>query len=200
MRRPTVLAAGLLLALGGPWLDAPASAHPHGYADTRVTFVLEQGKVTTIRIEWQFDQVYSAMLLDDADIDRDGRLDDGERAVAVEDWQFNLEEFGYFAHLTLDGAPVAPVEARDLDVSFHDGRGHLRYDVVVSPPADPVTAALAIGIYDTEFYLFVNPMATTPAAVAGDDGGRCAVRVVDDPERAYYFGQVIPKRYDLQCR
>ncbi len=192
-RVPGLCVLAALLSAG------PAAAHPHGYADTKVTFVLEGGRIGVIRVEWTFDQVYSAMLLDNADLDRDGRINEDERVFAIEDWQLNLEEFDYFTHLTLNGAPVSPVEARNLDIRFADGRGLLSYDVVISPPADPAATAVAVGVYDKEFYLFFNPLASDPVAVAGA-GGHCETRIVDDPDRAYYFGQVIPKRYDLLCQ
>lgn len=54
-------------------LDAAALAHPHVFVDVRGSFVLDdRGRLTAVRIHWQYDAFTTLILYDTLGLDRDG--------------------------------------------------------------------------------------------------------------------------------
>ena len=88
---------GLVIALAVALSSArPASAHPHVFIDSRVTFVISHGKIVGFRESWQFDQVFSDQLLQQFDEDQDGKLSPAESEKVAASTLPNLAQFRYF--------------------------------------------------------------------------------------------------------
>ena len=144
------LVATLALCLVG----SVAQAHPHVYVDARAGFVIDEGRLQALRIEWRYDLLTSLYLVEilDLDRDRDGELDDADRAAIVAgetEW-----EPGYDGdiHLTLDGAPVAMTRPEDASAAQIDDQIVVRFTL---PLADPLTlpaGEIVLRLYDPIFY------------------------------------------------
>lgn len=73
------------LTLGGfPAALSPAQAHPHIFIVQRLTAVFDQTGLAGIRVRWKFDDMFAAMIAEDFDLDRNGRLDPSEVAEIKE--------------------------------------------------------------------------------------------------------------------
>ena len=76
-------------------LSTLACAHPHVFIDTKVQVLPEK-----IIITWAFDEMTSAMLMDDYDKNKDKKLDANEVAFMEKDHFKTLEPYSYFMHMS----------------------------------------------------------------------------------------------------
>ena len=70
-------------------------AHPHVFIDTKVDVLPEK-----IIITWSFDEMNSAMLMEDYDKNKDKKLDPDEIAFMEKDHFKTLEPYSYFIHMS----------------------------------------------------------------------------------------------------
>ncbi len=172
--RWTRLAFAVCVFAGGP---LPAAAHPHVFVDATVSFQFdESGKLTTIRLDWIYDDLFSLMLTEDLGVDADGDLvltadDQAKLDAGVLDWpaDYNGDLF-----LTQGDAPLALSGPVQHSVNLDQGRVHEKVARVLIPAADP-TRPIVIRLYDPSLYVaytikrsFDLPTGCTLGYVAAD--------------------------------
>lgn len=149
MRRVLACLAVALLRLAGP-----AAAHPHIFVDATAGFHFDgDGRLTALRITWTYDAFASLVLFDQLalDPDRDGKLDDADRAAIVAgetEWQPGYDGD---VHLDLDGQPVAMGRPRNGRAWMEQGRVSVAFELPLAAPlAAPGGARLRL--YDPFYY------------------------------------------------
>ena len=71
-------------------------SHPHIFVDCTLSFVFDENGFAGIKERWVFDEMFSSMILNDFDKDRNLSLDSQE-IVAIKKGAFsNLKNFNYF--------------------------------------------------------------------------------------------------------
>jgi ABC-type uncharacterized transport system substrate-binding protein len=196
--RPVVAAAFILPSLIA---THPAQAHPHVFIDSRVTFVFDAGKVTALRLNWVFDDVFSDSLLVQFDADGDGTFDKLESNAVGEGVLPNLKMFNYFTYIWVDGKQLDPIDPTEFVATADDNHVvTFQMKVPLPQPVDPRTAALATEIYDREYYVQVELAQDDPVSLENAGDLPCGATVRDDTESAYFGGYVIPQEIALQCR
>jgi ABC-type uncharacterized transport system substrate-binding protein len=198
IRRPVATCAFVLSVL---MVAAPAAAHPHVFIENKVTFVFDAGKVTALRLNWVFDDIFSDSLLTQFDADGDGAFDELESKALGEGVLPNLKMFNYFTYIWVDGKQLDPIDPTDF-VASADGTRIVSFQMKVPlpQPVDPRAAALAAEIYDRDYYVQVDLAQQDAILLENADGVPCSTMLRDDTESAYFGGVIIPQEISLQCR
>jgi len=197
IRRAVATAALIFSVLIGV---GPAAAHPHVFIDNRVTFLFDAGKVTALKLEWTFDEIFSSDLVMQYDPGGDGTFDAIESADVRDNVLPNLKQFHYFTYIWVDGKPLDQIDPADFVASLEDGIVTFRMKVPLPEPVDPLTRKLAAQVADREYFVEVLMAQQDPVALENADGVPCQAAVRDDPANAYYGGYVIPQEVSLQCQ
>jgi ABC-type uncharacterized transport system substrate-binding protein len=178
----------------------PAGAHPHVFIDSRVTFVFDAGRVTALRLNWTFDDLFSGDLVNQFDPEGDGRFDEIESRDIGDNVLPNLKQFHYFTYIWVDGKELDQIDPADFVASLEDGIVTFHMKVPLPQPVDPRTQALAVEVYDREYFVAVDLAQNDPVALENAGELPCGATVRDDTESAYFGGYVIPQEIALQCR
>jgi ABC-type uncharacterized transport system substrate-binding protein len=115
-------AAVALAVLGAA---APASAHPHVWVDYTITVRFTPEGPDGVRVNWGFDEMISALVIQKYDTDRDGTLSAHEIRVIEKELFVSLKEFDYFVALKVDGVAIPVKEFKDFEA--RNARGQLHY-------------------------------------------------------------------------
>lgn len=177
---------------------APARAHPHIWIDAVATFVFADSKLTGLRIQWTFDELFSSALREQFDPNKTGKFDGQALANLKADAANGLKEFNWFTHLTIGGKKLAIAEGQDFSATIEGDRVIYRFTVPVTPPVDPTTTPVTLSLYDQSFYIDV---ALAKEKLIRIDGATpCKTAVTTDKANPLYFGMFFPQRIDLQCK
>ncbi len=163
---------------------AMASGHPHVFIDYSIVFVVGARGAESIRMEWTFDEMYSAMLLQRYDTDRNGVLSPGEAKTMHEQHFARLGEDHHFIELKAGGQMVPVRGVRDFQAKAV--KGIVTYGFTVPLPSlDAAQGVVEISLTDEEFYVAFSvgpgptridapPTYQAECAVIGDNEGvRC---------------------------
>lgn len=180
MRRlvPIICALALVLPAGR------ASAHPHVFIDAALSLIFDdEGRLAALRVGWSYDEFYSLVMIEDAELDADGDgVPEPEKLAAFAgrdvDW-----EAGFPGDITLEqgGEAVALERPVDHRAYYESGRyvtTHLR------PLKEPIAldAQTAARVYDPSFFVAYDvPKTPTVEGRAGCDVTRDAA----DTDAAY---------------
>lgn len=190
----TVVGA-LLTMTSGP----SANAHPHVFIDNIAYVQFENGKITGLRFHWTFDEIFSFLLFEDFDKDKDKSFNKTEVAALRAGAFSALKELRYFTHIRIDGKLLAEPRVLDFEAVAKDGRVSYSFTVPFDKPVDPRRNTLSFGVYDATFYVSVVHDAIDPVRFTGDGSQACHFELGDDTENPIYFDMVIPKKVDVIC-
>lgn len=175
------------------------AAHPHVFIDNVVTFVFDKDRVTAIRLQWTFDELFSSTVLEGFDRNGDGAFDAAE-IVEIEAGAFaNLREYHYFSYLWIDGRGEDEINVRDFTAAARDGIVTYSFVVPLAAAVDPVRHRVEAAIYDSEYYVDIALDENDPVRFQNEPSGRCHYEVAEDTANPYYFDMIYPQRIALVC-
>lgn len=133
-------------------LAQAAHAHPHSWIEVRSTVNLAaNGLVTSIQQEWTFDELYTTYVVEE--------MAGGKKATKAVVQQFapkviaNLEPFGYFMDVRVDGKPVRLGPVRQYASELRGQRLWLKFVAPLSSPVDPDRHTVRFSVYDPTYYI-----------------------------------------------
>ena len=182
--RRTIVPAAALAALFVS--TAPASVHPHVFAEARLDVVLDPDRqnVKSLRHLWRFDDVFSSTVLVEFDKNADLQLDDNELEEVSKTVFESLAEYDYFQIVTVDGKDVGMKPPTQLMANFQDNQLIILFE---SEPKEPLKLAgkVDFGIYDPTFYTAIDFIDDDNMAVDGGLPASCQREVIrPDPDEA----------------
>ena len=155
----------------------PARAHPHIFVDAGVEVVFgADGQPEGIWISWEYDPLFSMLLVSDMGLDPDftGEITDSERAD-LDGFDMNwIEGYHGDTHVTQNGEAVALTGPVDWQSDYRDGQlssRHLRH--FITPP-DPAQG-FVVTIYDPTYYTSYG-IVGTPQITGRSD---CTARIFE---------------------
>lgn len=194
--------AALTIGLG--LLTLPATqprSHPHVWVDALTFLGFEEGRLTHLRVQWAFDEFFSAILYEDFDVNRNDRFDP-EEIEAMRDGAFlGLGQVGFFTDLRIDGERVVWNGARDFGIAVSEDGSIVAYSFTldVDPAPDPLVQQVSLSVYDPEYYVDVAFLQQDPIRIRGLNGATCRYELVEAEDNPIYFGAVYPIRAEFDC-
>jgi len=146
---PAIAAACLLSA-------APASAHPHVFAEASLEVAVNaDGTVESLRHVWRFDDLFSSTVLLEFDANADLQLDAEELETVGSVIHESLAEFGYFQIVTAGGKDVEMQAPDRIVADFQDNQLIVLFE---SKPVQPLKldGTVDFGVYDPTFYTAID--------------------------------------------
>lgn len=179
LRRALMIAA---VAAGA--LPAPAGAHPHVFAEARLELVSNGSQITAMQHVWRFDELFSATIILEFDLDGDAQLNQSERAEVAKVVKESMAEFNFFQNVDDNGEELDTTIPGDIAIDVEDNIVTFLFETV---PARPVAMAgrVTFGVYDPTFYTAIDFYEDSHMAVNGGVPTGCGVEVVrPDPDEA----------------
>ena len=173
------------------------SAHPHVFIDTSVTVVFDQKGITGFRIEWEFDEMFSAMIIQDFDEDYDSSFSSAEIENIEQNAFSNLKNFHYFTYISWKGGEYDGKKIEDFYAAISGGTLIYRFFVPCRISAVDKEKEVKVWVYDDSYYCDVGYAENAPVNIEGAEGYNLRYEIVKDESIEYYYGQVCPLQLRL---
>jgi ABC-type uncharacterized transport system substrate-binding protein len=173
-----------MLSLAAALASGGAAAHPHVFAEAKMTLVLTPaGTVEKIQHHWVFDDLFSSTVIVEFDKNEDLKLDASELKEVQNTIVDSIGDYNYFQTISNNGADIKMARPPNLTASMDGTTLVIAFD---SAPEKilPLHGKVSFGIYDPTFYTAIDFVEDgdikAPVLPAG-----CAAKVVrPDPEEA----------------
>jgi ABC-type uncharacterized transport system substrate-binding protein len=175
-----------------------ASAHPHVWIETRANFVFDQGKLIGVDLDWLFDEMFSAAMIEDFDHGHKGHFDTKDVADLQQQVLPGYADFAYYTHIRVDGQEVKIAKTANFAPSLEKGQVRFKFRALLPEPVDPAKHKLEAGLYDETFFVDLGLAADNPIGFTGTD--KCVATILPDPAHKIYFGQVVPEVIKIACK
>jgi ABC-type uncharacterized transport system substrate-binding protein len=175
-------------------------SHPHVFIDYTVNFVFDQNGLTGIEAKWIFDEMYSSMLIQDYDVDKDGRFSNSEIITTKQDAFSNLENYNYFVYITIDSKCFEVKSVENFFVDVRDNRVIYRFFIPCVVPTTLSYKKIEICMYDETYYVDLLPLDDDPVRFTNEGSIDYEVKVFEDTKESQDYGEIYPYSISLKFR
>jgi ABC-type uncharacterized transport system substrate-binding protein len=144
-------AAGIIFPV---LLGLPVSGltHPHLFVDYELFFVFNDKGLTGIKERWTFDEMFSTMVREEYDRDRN-KIFDSTEILEIERTAFsNLENFDYFTFIRIGREELTVKGVGEFTADIHEERVRYTFFVPCPVPATEHFKSLQVSIFDKSYY------------------------------------------------
>lgn len=168
------------------------SAHPHVFLDAYVTVVFEEDYIKQLKIQFDFDQMFSNDLIKGFDADSSGQFNGSEIDSLYQNAFGALKSSNFLLHV-YDGEKSL---AFDSSHSFHasvNEKGSVVYNFTIDTniPTDVKGKQLKIALFDENYYTDVYIL-QDHFTFENEKLAKFEWEVIEDESQAFYFEQLFP--------
>ncbi len=175
-------------------------AHPHIFIDNTVTFVFDKKGLAGIKVQWVFDEMYSSMMVQDFDQNRDTEFDSSEVETIKREAFSNLKEYNYFTYVTIDTEKFEVKYVKDFSASLNEDKVVFSFLIPCHVTAAPSYKEMNISIYDVTYYTDISLPNKNSVFFENASHIDFNYRITEDTDNSYYYEQIFPKVITLKFR
>jgi ABC-type uncharacterized transport system substrate-binding protein len=175
----------------------PADAHPHVLIEGRNTVLFDDaGQIKAVKVEWLFDEMYSAWAIDGLDANKNGTYEPEEIAPLGTDNVTNLKDYAYFTYATAKGQKLEFGDVTEYGITFDGSQLTLTMTLPFKATLNPQADAFSFQVYDPTFYIYIGLKETNGVGFEGNAPEGCGFQVKEptsDGSQAYIPDDVAMK-------
>ncbi len=126
-----------------------AFAHPHTFMDIYPTIKVQKDQTATIHFSWKFDEMTSAMLIMEFDINGDGKIDKEENKFVYENYFSTLKDYSFYTDVFVGKKAQDIFTPINFKATIENNRIVYSFDIQENYPAKN----LKIDLYDEDFFV-----------------------------------------------
>ncbi len=150
---------GLICILCLPVITA---AHPHLFVEAKLSIVFDEKGLAGIEEQWCFDEMFSAMIIEDFDKNKNQQFEVEEISILKKEAFSNLESFEYFTHVRLDGKFFKVEYVKDFQAEIKNEKIVYKFYVPCPVAAGERIKTIKLSIFDKSYYTAIQLMDSKP--------------------------------------
>ena len=181
-----VISCLLFFSIGITW------AHPHVFIAQNLKIVFDEKGLAGFNIYWKFDDMFSNMICEDHDLNKNGTLEKTEVA-SIRGKAFSyIAEFNYFIYVKIDGTPFKVKYVTDFSAKLENGK--LIYDFFIPCHVSAVKnfKHINVAFYDPNYYSAIYFTEQHPFAIENNDKFEVNAHIKRDKATLIYHDMVNP--------
>ncbi len=174
------------------WVSPAVFAHPHVFIEQKLKLIFNEEGMEGIHVNWRFDDMFSTMIANDHDANKNDQLEPSEVTQIKEKAFAYIAEYHYFFSVKIDGTPFIVNDVTDFSAELDNGK--LIYDFFIPCPvtATKEIKKLIIASYDPNYYSAIYFAEKSPYGFINNDGVEANAVIREDMETLIYFDMVNP--------
>jgi ABC-type uncharacterized transport system substrate-binding protein len=178
----------------------PTFAHPHVFIAQNLKIVFDKKGMAGFNVCWKFDDMFSSMISDDHDLNKNGVLEKSE-VLSIKEKAFSYtSKFNYFIYVKINGTDFKVKYVTNFSAKLEKGK--LIYDFFI--PCH-VSAAknfkhINIASYDPNYYSDFYFTKQHPFTIENNDGFEVNAQIKKDKSTLIYYDMVNPWALFLDFR
>jgi len=175
-------------------------AHPHVFIDNRVSVLFDDKGLAGFRHEWSFDEMFSSTIIQEFDLNADGKFDEKEIKDVERGAFSNLKEYNYFIDITINGKQFKIQGIKDFYAEIDSGIMVYEFFLPCKVTATFDNQEVKIAVYDPTYFVQVLWVSEDPFSFKDTSNVEHSYEAIEDGKNSYYYGQIIPEALKIKFR
>jgi len=175
-------------------------SHPHVFMTQQITSVFDDKGLAGFKIRWEFGDMFSSMITDDYDKNKNGFLEKEEAAVVKEETFSYISEYNYFIFIKIDGKPFEVKFIKNFSAVLNNGELVYTFFVPCHVTAISNFKQIIVATYDPTYYSAILFKKKDPALNENNELFEVKTAVREDKSTSIYFDMMNPWALFLEFR
>ncbi|MFH2057978.1 MAG: DUF1007 family protein [Pseudomonadota bacterium] len=198
--KPVILKS-VLIILGFLFVTVEiAWSHPHTFIAQNLKLVFDEKGMTGFNVFWEFDDMFSTMICDDYDRNKNGILEETEVESIKEKAFSYIAEFNYFIYVKIDGKPFQVKYVTDFSARLEKGKLIYEFFIPCHVSAVKNLKHINIASYDPTYYSAIYFTEQHPYEINNNGPFEVTVKIKEDKSTSIYYDMVHPWALFLEFR
>lgn len=191
----------VVLILFSPVLPVqPVAAHPHVFIAQETKIVFNEKGLAGFKIHWTFDEMFSVMIGEDFDQDKDGRLNKKEVAIIKEKAFGYIAPYNYYIQIKIEGKPFTVKFIKDFNATLNNEKLSYEFFIPCHVTAIKNPKNIVISPYDPEYYSAIYFPDREHLSMENSNAFSIETKVERDMSTLIYYKTVNPLAIFLKFR
>lgn len=170
----TILQCMALLCTIMP-LSFSVQAHPHSWIDMKTRINSQNGMITGFHMEWTFDPMTSAYILED----KTKLYNDNKKTQALANQLIkNITPEHYFTYFFDKNNPIKFRTARNEKINRNKNKLTLSFELPLSTPKQPQGKELNLLVFDPTYFIDMKWVKTNDIQLSEELSSTCAITLI----------------------
>jgi ABC-type uncharacterized transport system substrate-binding protein len=175
-------------------------AHPHVFITQRLNLVFDDKGLAGIKVCWQMDDMFAAMIAEDHDLNQNGKLEISEiQAVKEKAFSF-VSEYNYFTFIKIDNEPFQVKFIKDFNAILENRKLVYEFLVPCHVTATNLVKKLTVASYDPSYYISIYFAPQKPVSFTAAEDFDVNTFIKEDPDTTIYFDMIHPWTFFMEFR
>lgn len=144
---------------------------------TNVVVFDDAGQVKGVRVQWVFDEMYSAWALDGLDLNGNGTYEPEELAPLAKDNVTNLKDYSYFTYADANGRKLEFGDITEYGLTYNGAQLTLTMTLPLKTTLNARAEPLSFSSYDPTFWIYIGLRETNPVTFEGKAPEGCGFKI-----------------------
>ncbi|WP_228481348.1 DUF1007 family protein [Vibrio fluminensis] len=154
-----------------------AHAHPHSWIDTKTYIQGENGVITGLQMQWSFDAMTSAYMLDGEDISSEN--EQTTFASVADSVLKNMMYEHYFTYFYDGETPIRYKVATNGKLTRDRAKLVLSFDLPLAKPQSITRDSLKLLIFDQSYYVDMTWKSNSDVVLSADLSRQCQLKIIE---------------------
>jgi ABC-type uncharacterized transport system substrate-binding protein len=177
-----------------------AHAHPHVFIEQRLNAVFDDKGLAGIQVHWKFDEMFTSMIAEEYDINRNGRLEAKEIELIREKAFSRISGNSYFCFIKIENKPFHVNFIKNFKAALENYELVYEFFIPCHVTAAGKYKKLVIATYDPSYYTAIFFAENSPVSLTSSKTYEVKTAVREDPSIKFYYDQVNPWSLYLEFR
>jgi ABC-type uncharacterized transport system substrate-binding protein len=177
-----------------------AHAHPHLFIEQQLEIVFDDKGLAGIRVRWKFDDMFSSMVIQDFDTNRNGTFEPGEIKDIKENAFAAVADYDYFTFIKINGTAFKVKFVKDFSAVLTHRQLVYEFFIPCHVSAADTVKKVTVASYDPSYYAALSFADEKPVALEKAEKFEVTMSVREDLNTKIYFDMIHPWTLFLEFR
>ena len=146
------------------------TAHPHIFIVQRLNVAFDDKGLSGIKVCWHFDDMFAAMVIEEHDVNRNGKFEENEIQTIKEKAFSYIAEYSYFTFIKIDGIPFDVKFIKDFNAVLMNRKLIYEFFIPCHVTASQHAKKITIASYDPSYYTAILFSEKAPVGLTAAEG------------------------------
>lgn len=178
--------------------------HPHLFIDYSVKFIFDDDGLSGLKIKWVFDEYFSISVINDFDLNKNGKFDKKEIQEIKNVIFKNVVNLNYYAYISIDDNIFKMEKSKNFKASIHNNRMEFEFFLFCNVKAGKDPIKLRFAMSDATIYCAITLLPNNPVTFYDSKSIKYDYNIYDRVKRKTYKKQkflqeIIVRFWKIKC-
>ncbi len=176
-------------------------SHPHVFMETSAEFIFNENELEGFKLKWVFDEMFSAVIMEDCDKNKDKLIKEKEISIVEKDYFSSLKDHNYFCHIIYDGKKHEITKVEEFNAYIGEDK-KMAYEFIVpmNIPLEKQFKNIKLTVYDDTYYIAVGSAEKDAVQINGIEEDKFNYKCIQNSRNIIYYGQTMPTQIILNFK